>query len=128
MSVTSFSNIRAQEDEKKKQTMNFPVEYTRQAQYSDGEELLFRYLYDNISFTEVALLQQLNGTVTVSFDVLPDSTLSNFVILSSPGMGVDSEIIRLLSPLKFLPAVAGGQAVKQNVILSIPIRAPSMTR
>ncbi|HRW20771.1 MAG TPA: hypothetical protein P5509_02245, partial [Bacteroidales bacterium] len=60
--------------------------------------------------------------IMISFDVLPDSSISGIEILTPVGMGVDEELERVLKTMKFIPAVAEGNKVKMNVIHSIPLR------
>jgi len=103
--------------------VNFKINYNQEAHYPGGEEAFYTYIFSNINYSEDAKQNRVNGSVLISFDVLVDSTLANFVVLSSPGFGVDQEIIRLLKPLKFAPALAAGQVIRQNMMLSIPVRA-----
>ena len=103
--------------------VNFKINYNQEAHYPGGEQAFYTYIFSNIQYSDEAKQNKMSGSVLISFDVLTDSTLTNFVILSSPGFGVDQEIIRLLKPLKFAPALAAGQVIKQNMMLSIPVRA-----
>jgi TonB family protein len=112
-----------QEPEKPVKDINFRIDYDQQAQYPEGEKALYSHINENITFDETAKEKMVSGQVLVSFDVLPDSTLTNIVVLSSPGHGIDQEIIRLLTPLKFIPASANGFLIKQNVMMNIPVRA-----
>jgi hypothetical protein len=54
---------------------------------------------------------------------MPDSTLSEISVLSGVGYGVDQEIVRLLAPLKYAPAIVNGEKTKMNVIITINITA-----
>jgi outer membrane biosynthesis protein TonB len=117
------SNSEAQQDGKNPYDVNFKIDYNQEAHYPQGEEAFYRYVYQNIQYSEEAKNNNINTVVLISFDVMPDSTLAGFVVLSSPGYGVDEELIRVLKPLKFAPAVANGQIIKQNVMLNIPVRA-----
>ncbi len=121
--VLVFSKTYAQQDGKNPYDVNFKIDYNQEAHYPQGEEAFYRYIYQNIQYSDEAKQNNINAVVLLSFDVMPDSTLSGFVVLSSPGYGVDEELIRLLKPVKFAPAVANGQIIKQNVMLNIPVRA-----
>jgi len=112
-----------QEPEKPVKDINFRIEYNRQAHFPEGEKALYAYINENITFNETAKEKMVSGQVLVSFDVLPDSTLSNIVVLTSPGHGIDREIIRLLTPLKFIPASANGFLIKQNIMMNFQVYA-----
>lgn len=61
-----------------------------------GFEKLERYISKNLQYPDAAKAQGIEGVVEVEFLVLPDGTLSNFVIQKSLGYGCDAEAIRLL--------------------------------
>lgn len=113
----------SQEDPKNPYDVNFKVNYDQEAHYPAGAEAFYAYIYKNITYTDEAKQKMISGDVLVSFDVMPDSTVSNIIILSSPGCGVDEEINRLIAPLKFAPAMAKGTPMRQNMMMSIPVRA-----
>ncbi len=122
LTTLCFSGVFAQENNNP-YDVNFKIDYNRQAQYPEGDEAFYAYIFKNISYSEEAKKNNASGNVLVSFDVETDSTLTNIIVLSSPGYGTDKEIVRLLTPLKFVPAVVNGQLIKQNMMLTIPVRA-----
>ena len=90
---------------------------------SEGDQAFYSYLFNSIQYSDEAIANRVVGDAMISFDVLPDSTISNIVVISSPGYGIDEEIVRVLSAIKFAPAVLEGNPKEQNMIITIPLRA-----
>jgi TonB family protein len=63
------------------------------------------------------------GEVLMSFDVNPDSTVTNAIVISGPGFGVNEEVKALVEKLKFAPAVQNGVKVRMNVMMNFPVKA-----
>lgn len=121
--VITIMSVFGQEDKKNPYDVNFTVQYNISAHYPDGDKALYEYIYKHLKYSDEAKQNKLEGSVLLSFDVMPDSTLTGFVVLSSPGYGIDQDLIRILQKLKFAPARSNGIPIKQNIMLSIPIRA-----
>lgn len=102
---------------------NFSVNVTQQAHYAKGDTALYSFMAHNIRYSEAAYQNRAYGNVMVSFDVMADSTLTGFIVLSGVGYGVDEEVVRVLQGIKFAPAMANGTAYKSNVIASFPVKA-----
>lgn len=102
---------------------NMEVVLEKEPAFPGGETALFKYFYDSLSYTQEAIELNLSGEVMLSFDVLPDSTISNALIISGLGYGIDEEVIRLIEKLKYAPSIQNGMQVKSNVILTLPLRA-----
>lgn len=115
--------VSGQEDRRNPYDVNFRVQYNSNAHYPAGDQALYEHIYKNLKYSEDAKRNKIEGTVLLSFDVLPDSTLSGFVVLNTPGYGVEKDIIQILQQLKFAPAISNGVPIKQNIMLSIPVRA-----
>ncbi len=101
---------------------NMHVNYTREAEYPGGMMKLVSDIWSLMEFTQEAVDAKVDGEIMVSFDVLPDSTVSGIYIISGLGYGIDEEFKRVLSELKFIPALAETNPVKMNMMLNIPIR------
>jgi len=84
---------------------------------------LVMFFYKNITYSEEAIAKKISGNVMLSFDVLPDSTISNIAVLSNVGYGLEEQVVKLITPLKYAPGIQNGEAMKMNVILSVPVRA-----
>lgn len=91
--------------------------------YPKGDNELYTYMYYNLKFTEEAKQKNVEGEVTLSFDVKTDSTTTNILVISGVGYGVDEEIKKIVSTLKFSPGVQNGIPVKMNTMYTFPIKA-----
>ncbi len=128
--VFGFASVFAQNEEsngyQKKEyddSQNMEVVTTREASYPEGEQALFKYVFDNVNYSEESKIVKAEGNVMVSFNVNPDSTVSNAFVLSPVGYGIDEEVVRLLKGMKFLPAVRNEMLVKMNLVYTFPVRA-----
>jgi len=106
-----------------KKDTNFRVVTQQVPFYPGGENELVMFFYKNIKYSEEAKAKKVTGTVMLSFDVLPDSTVANIAVLSKVGFGLEEQVIKLLTPLKYAPGIQNGEKMKMNVILSVPVRA-----
>lgn len=100
---------------------NMDVVYQTEAKFPAGEKELYGLIYSSISYTEEALAAEIRKDLVISFDVNFDSTLTSFVVIQSIGFSIDEQVIETLKKLKFAPAIMNGIAVRQNVMLTIPI-------
>ncbi|MBK7183551.1 MAG: energy transducer TonB [Bacteroidetes bacterium] len=91
--------------------------------YPKGDNELYTYMYYNLKFTEEAKQKNIEGEVTVSFDVKTDSTTTNILIISGVGYGVDQEIKNIITKLKFSPGVQNGMPIKMGTMYSFPVKA-----
>ena len=91
--------------------------------YPGGEEALYNFLYQGITYPEVEKSMNIEGTVFVNFVVEKDGTPSHFSIYRGVkgGAGLDSAAINACRHLgKFNPGTQDG--VPQRVYLTIPIK------
>ena len=102
---------------------NFTVVQQRQAHYPGGDTAFQNYFNRNLKNNSEAFEKRLYGSVMVSFNVMPDSTLTDVTVLSGVGSGVDEEVAGLIKPMKFIPALANGVLVRSNVIVSVTVKA-----
>lgn len=102
---------------------NFKVVQQQQAQYPGGMQALQDYYNQNMTYTEEAKSHRIYGEVMLSVDVMPDSTLTNIIVLQGQGYGIDEEVVRLLKPMKFSPAVSNNVVIRSNIIISINVKA-----
>lgn len=116
LSINSFSQ---NYDDKQ----NMKVEVTQDAFYPEGEMALYQFMFKNINYSDEAKANKVDGNVMTSFNVETDSTVSNVVILSGQGFGIDEEIKRILKEMKFSPAIQNGVKTKMNLMFNFPVRA-----
>lgn len=91
--------------------------------YTGGDDELYKYMYFNLKFSEEAKAKAIEGEVTVSFDVKTDSTTANIIVMKGLGYGIDEEIKKIISNLKFIPARQNGIPVRMNTMYSFPVKA-----
>jgi protein TonB len=91
--------------------------------YPKGDQQLYIDVSNNIKYSEAALSINLRGEVLISFDVKPDSTVSNVVIISGVGNGIDEEVKRYIEKVKFCPGVQNGRPVRMNTMYTLPVTA-----
>ncbi len=96
---------------------------TQDAFYPKGEQALYTYVMMNTKYPEESIKKYVTGNVSLSFDVMADSTVSNVKIISDVGYGVGEEVKKLLEKLKFAPAIMMGVKVKSNLIMDFPVKA-----
>ncbi|MBN2728362.1 MAG: energy transducer TonB [Bacteroidales bacterium] len=101
---------------------NMDVVYSGEAQYPAGEQALYQLLYEGVEYSDEAKEANIKDDLIISFDVNFDSTLTEFYIIHEIGFGIDQQVISQLKDLKFAPAVMNGIEVRQNVMLTLPIR------
>jgi TonB family protein len=106
-----------------KDPQNMSVVTDQEPFYPKGEQALYTHVLYAVKYSEEAKKKYIEGEVTLSFDVLPDSTVANPVVISGPGYGIDEEVKRVVKELKFAPAVQMGKKVKMNVMFSFPVKA-----
>jgi TonB family protein len=102
---------------------NSKVVTNSEPSYPKGDNELYTYMYYNLKFTEEAKQKNIEGEVTVSFDVKTDSTTSNILILTGLGYGIDDEVKKIITQLKFSPGVQNGMPIKMNTMYTFPIKA-----
>ncbi|MFI5164305.1 MAG: energy transducer TonB [Bacteroidia bacterium] len=96
---------------------------TQDAFYPKGEQALYAYVMNNVKYSDGAKKIYLSGQVSLSFDVMPDSSVANVKIINDPGYGVGEEVKKLVEKLRFAPAIQMGMRVKMNLIMDFPVKA-----
>jgi len=102
---------------------NIKVVTNTEPSYPKGDTELYTYVLYNVKYSDEAKKKYLEGEVTLSFDVKTDSTVTNAIIISGVGMGVDEEVKKLVQTLKFSPGIQNGVPIKMNTMYTFPIKA-----
>jgi len=102
---------------------NMPVTTSREPFYPKGEKMLYQQVMYSIKYSEESKKKFIEGSVTMSFDVLPDSSVANVKIISDLGYGIGEEVKKLLQELKFAPAIQMGIPVRMNLMMDFPVKA-----
>jgi len=69
---------------------------TQDAFYPKGEQALYTYIMYNAKYSEESKKKYAEGSVSLSFDVMPDSTVKNVKIISDVGYGVGEEVKKMV--------------------------------
>ena len=94
--------------------LDYKVVMQREAQYDKGEIELYKYVYERINYAD-SLRHKLSDSeeIMISFDVMSDSTLTNFEVIKTPDTILSNQIINVLKKeVKYLPAIVNGRVIK----------------
>lgn len=116
-------SITAQEIPARPDKQNMEVITSQEPFYPEGEQALYTHVLYNVKYSEESKKKSIEGEVTLSFDVMPDSTVANPVIISGIGYGIDEEVQRVVKQLKFAPAIQNGMRMKMSVMYTFPVKA-----
>ncbi|HRY33984.1 MAG TPA: TonB family protein [Bacteroidales bacterium] len=90
-------------------------------EFPGGQAALQEYFRINLKYPDAARWKGLEGTVTISFYVNADGSLSDVKVEQGLGSGCDEEAVRLVKRMpKWKPAMKQGQAVR--VKMTLPVR------
>ena len=102
--------------------VNQQVQIVQEAQYPGGDQALVQYIYENIKWPDATKGNLIMDEMTISLDVLPDSTVSNVLALKKVGYGIDEVVVEMIKKQKFIPSIQNNTAVKMNIMINIPIQ------
>ncbi|HNW89425.1 MAG TPA: energy transducer TonB [Bacteroidales bacterium] len=105
------------------QGLNFHVNYNQDAHYPKSDTALMMYFLKNIQYSNDAVKNNVTGTATFSFIVLPDSSATEIVPLSNIGYGLEEQVAGLIQKLHFAPAVINGSPYRSTMIMNVRINA-----
>jgi periplasmic protein TonB len=106
-----------------KDPQNIKVVASAEPSYPKGDNELYAYVMHNLKYPEETIRKYVEGEVSLSFDVKSDSTVSNVVLISGVGYGIDEELQKLIKTLKFNPGVQNGVPVRMSTMYSFPVKA-----
>jgi hypothetical protein len=107
---------------KYKDPQNMDVVYTGEAKCTLGDKAMYEKIYAGITYSEAAKKANINDKVQLSFDVNFDNKLQDFNLIHGVGYGIDEQIIAAIKTLPFQAAIMNGIPVRQNMMLTIPIK------
>ena len=111
----------AQNSENYDYNKNIKVKADSDPFYPAGEMAMYEYVFNKLEYSKDAVAHKVKGEAMINFDVNPDSTLSNFSVVTEVGYGIDQSIISILKELKFAPGTINGKAVTKNLLMSFPV-------
>ena len=88
--------------------------------YPGGEEALYKYLYDNLQYPDVARDNNITGTVVIRFVVEKDGSITKAAIAREIGGGCGKEALRVVNGMpKWKPGKQSGKAVRTEFTLPV---------
>ena len=106
------------EEEEQEEEIFLVVE--QQPSFPGGEAELYKYLFNNIQYPDVAKNNNITGRVYLTFVVEKDGTIANAKILRDIGGGCGAEALRVVNSMpKWTPGKQRGQAVR--VQFNLPV-------
>jgi len=97
-------------------------------EYYKGDDELKDFILTNIDYPPVAVSQNIEGTVNVSFVVETNGTVSNIRPLSLVGAGCTGEALRIISLTKWKPAQKGNKLVRYKMTYPITFMLKNVNR
>jgi TonB family protein len=81
-------------------------------QYFKGDDALNEYVLSNLEYPDIAIRQNLQGIVLLSFIVEPNGTISNIVVEKEFNHLCTNEAIRVLKNTKWKPGIKDGKLIR----------------
>lgn len=81
-------------------------------EYYKGEEALGEFVLSNLEYPDLAIRQNLQGTVVMSFIVEPNGTISNIVVEKEFNHLCTQEALRIMRQTKWKPGKKDGKAIR----------------
>ncbi len=99
-----------------------PFQYVEQMPtFPDGQEAMYKYIYDNIKYPAIARENGISGNVIVQFVVSKDGEIKNAKIARGIGGGCNEEALRVVNMMpRWKPGKHNGRAVP--VTFTLPIK------
>lgn len=115
--LTAFNQTYAQSND----PQNMQVTVNQEPHYPAGDQALYELIYRKLQYPEKPKGTLINGKVILYFDVLPDSSLSNIVVMQGVEDYIDTQIVDIFKSLKFTPSIQNNTAVKMNVMYTVQV-------
>ena len=84
-------------------------------EYYKGDEALSEFILSNLEYPDLAVRQNIQGTVIVSFTVEPNGTISNLVAEKEFNQFCTMEAFRIMRQTKWKPAMKDGKIVRYKM-------------
>jgi TonB family protein len=81
-------------------------------EYYKGEDALGEFVLSNLEYPDLAIRQNLQGTVVMSFIVEPNGTISNIVVEKEFNHLCTQEALRIMRQTKWKPGKKDGKAIR----------------
>ena len=101
-------------------------EGTTDAAYPEGNDALSTMIMKNLRYPKECLERDIQGKVTVRFEVKKDGSIGKVSIVDSPHKSMSDEVLRIVSLFpKWIPAKKDGKAIGSEVTLPVAFRLAS---
>lgn len=104
---------------------NFKVVTDREPEYPEGLDALVQHVFKTADYSQESIDARVEGYTMISFTVNADSTVSDMITISDTDPPCSSAVKKVLSSLKFLPALVNGTPLKGQMTVSFYVRAHS---
>ncbi len=84
-------------------------------EYFKGDDALSEFILSNLEYPDLAVRQNISGTVVVSFIVEPNGTISNLVADKEFNQLCTEEAFRIMRQIKWQPAEKNGKLVRYKM-------------
>ncbi|WMJ74559.1 TonB family protein [Cytophagaceae bacterium ABcell3] len=105
--------------------MEAPVSFD--ASYPGGKEAFGKCIQQKIQYTSLAIRNEIEGVVYVSFTITPEGKLANIHVKKGlPGYGLDEEAIKAVEECGFgwQPAMQNGRRIARSMIIPVKFTLP----
>lgn len=104
-----------------------PEHFFHKPRYPGGRKAMDAFIRENMVYPEEALKSQVQGIVSLKFDIDEFGQVSHVQIIHALGFGCDEEAIRLVKLLQFEKTKKAGIHVTFHQSLNIHFRLPQPT-
>lgn len=95
----------------------------REAHPKNGMSDLYKFVYNNLTYSEEDIKNKVKGKVKLDIFVEKDSTISSIKVLEDVGKDCGRRLAALLKTQKFVPAIAYGIIIRHDVQIYVPVNA-----
>lgn len=103
------------------QSLQAQTALDRLPSYFGNEDALGNFIQKNLRLNEENKVHE--GTIQLSFDVHPDSSVSSVIIIEGLHPSVDEQVIKLMEKARFAPAIKEGRPVRMNMMTEITLHS-----
>lgn len=98
--------------------------FINKAKYSGGSEALKTFVKKNLTYPKQALIQRIEGTVFLSYEVSEKGKVHNISVINGLGYGCDAEAKRIVSLLDYPKVKNRGLKVNTKFRIKIHFKLP----
>jgi hypothetical protein len=101
--------------------ISFQLSAQNTPKFPQGDGALSALLSDQMKKNTAPNSKLITYHFTVSFDVRVDSSITNITIIKGVNQILDDKFTKVLSKVKFVPAIQNGSRMKMNLMMNIPV-------